>query len=1104
MPPHSSSPRNSLELRLQSQFDPGVIFRGETYFHEEQVTRMRITEEAATGAVKGSESYSVALEWPEAAPGRIGARCTCAHFDGGSFCKHLWAFILAVDEVDGLPAHVAEGGLRLTFDDLSAVISRAATQKMLKSRMAKAQLKVPPQPQEAPSTSPTEIPVQKTTWRDAFEKPQLQTSERILARPSQDAFIVLRSGPGEGVVRFDFFTSFADASGEASAPLPWRLTNPRDTQVTSDAAFNEAVKTIVTLAQGELNSASARGSYSYRHYHAHADPSTRSLDVKLVRFLLPSLLESGRVFASEDRSRAALKNIQFGSLTLKVIDSPEGYVLDGLIEAGGEQVPIQTLKSIASPHLFRYQNGVGFIELNETELAWFSELQKQTLTIPREDAEPFLEAALNQPLKFDLPESLRWARKVTTPKCKVELRTEKGTGLNRYTVDLKFYYGSRVLSHGNPITELPSLEDQCIYSRARTEEDRMFQLLPQQLLSWRRADLPPTVHTQNLIEFVKHVLTAGIPVEIENKKVETADSFELAVSSGVDWFDVDGQAGFSGRWIKYPAILEAINRGERFIPLPDNSVGLITDQMAKRLEKLAGFAEKAGEKLRFSHTQGILLSALLEDDGSTLKLDAKFTSLRKKIEEFAGVKEAKAPPSFVGKLRKYQREGLGWLEFLESFGLGGILADDMGLGKTIQCLAFLEERRSGAKNKGPSLLLAPKSLLENWKNEARTFTPELKVLIHAGLDRDRDHTASALMEQDLVVTTYQTLLRDIEFLRQIQWNCVIADEAQAIKNPKALISKAIKLLPAQFRLAMTGTPIENSILDLFSISDFVNPGFLNGRRQSSNLKIDDDTRAAVSAAFKPVVLRRTKKQVLTDLPEKTEQLISVTLEAKQLKVYNDLKKFYQSQLLQEVRQNGVKKSQIQILAALTRLRQAALHPGLIDPNHAQTKSSKFEVVLEMLSEITAEGHRVLIFSQFTALLGLLKTELEANNIQYCYLDGQTTKRDAVVSEFKTSDAPVFLISLKAGGVGLNLVEADYVFLLDPWWNPAVEAQAIDRVHRIGQKRAVNAYRFIAKDTVEEKILELQNSKKGLADEIIGKEGSSLKSLSAQDIEGLFS
>jgi SNF2 family DNA or RNA helicase len=577
---------------------------------------------------------------------------------------------------------------------------------------------------------------------------------------------------------------------------------------------------------------------------------------------------------------------------------------------------------------------------------------------------------------------------------------------------------------------------------------------------------------------------------------------QLTVTSGTDWFDVEGKVEFDGRWVKFPAILEAVSRGERFVPLSDGSSGLISEEMIERVERLGNWAQTDGEAFRFSSSQALLLNALLENEQG-LKADQKFKNLRKKIRSFSGVAALKPAASFSGKLRKYQREGLGWLKFLESFGFGGILADDMGLGKTVQCLAYLDLRKFERTGKTPlpSVLVAPKSLLDNWKAEALRFTPNLRVLVHAGALRVKD--AHSFDGYDLIVMTYQTLLRDIEVLKETVWDCVIADEAQAIKNPEALVSRAVKSLPSKFRLAMTGTPIENSLEDLFSISNFVNPGFLSGKRKSPRFDAGSAGRKILSDAFRPVLLRRTKEKVLKDLPEKTEQTIFVDLESKQMRIYNELKRFYQGQLLKDVRLNGVNKSSIQILAALTRLRQAALHPGLIEVSHAGEKSSKFELALDMLDEIISEGHRVLIFSQFTKLLALFKSELNLRNIEFAYLDGQTRNRKDAIAGFKESNVPVFLISLKAGGVGLNLVEADYVFLLDPWWNPAVEAQAIDRVHRIGQKRAVNAYRFIAKATVEEKIMELQQSKRGLMDDIVSEKSASIRNLSLQDIEGLF-
>lgn len=958
-------------------------------------------------------------------------------------------------------------------------------------------------------------------WRKVFKLPTPRAKNNLTAFVAQTVFIVLEPDPRhENSINLKFFSSEKNSSGSVFNPRPLALPMSGHIRL-GDAQLESALQAIAALAIGELRD-------SYRYVGYFPDLCARTVKINSLRFLLNSLLETGRVFASKDefmesitdQKPANLTPAGFGPMKIKVEDTESGFSLAGVIALTAKPAspnqepeafaPIHNLKMFAEPNLLRWQNQIGFVDLSQAEQAWFQELAGGSLAVPKADSEAFLEALLNQPVKFELPVSLQWERVFVKPVAKLQLTADKqkldpnqgASYQSRYFVDLKLQYGPRFVSYSALEMTLASAENRKIYSRDAVEEERIFGLLPLNLMATRSLNNEelPAVNSRNLFEFVKAALAVGIPIVVENKKVQEASDFQIAVSSGVDWFEVDGQADFCGRWVKFPTILEAITKGENFVPLPDGSIGVISEQMAQRLNRLANFAESTKDGLRFGKAQGLILNSLLENE-QNVKLDAAFKRLKEKIKNFSGVEAAQPAPSFHGKLRKYQRDGLGRLEFLETFGLGGILADDMGLGKTIQCLAFLESRRAVKKRRSiPSLLLAPKSLLANWQSEANKFTPEMRVHVHAGLDRETSQ--EFFKKQDLIVTTYQTMLRDLDFLKEMPWDCLILDEAQAIKNPEALISKASKLLPSKFRLAMTGTPIENSIQDLFSISDFVNPGFLNGKKRSAHLKLNDDIKDTLSKAFKPILLRRTKEQVLKDLPEKTEQLISVELESKQLKVYNELKRFYQSQLMTEIKEKGVNKSKIKILAALTRLRQAALHPGLIDPAHAKTKSAKFEAVLEMLDEVISEGHRVLIFSQFTSLLNLLKKELQQRKIKFCYLDGKTTKRQQVVGEFKSNDFPVFLMSLKAGGVGLNLVEADYVFLLDPWWNPAVEAQAIDRVHRIGQKRAVNAYRFIAKNTVEEKILELQQVKKGISAEIFGQKSNLIRNLTAMDIENL--
>ncbi len=420
----------------------------------------------------------------------------------------------------------------------------------------------------------------------------------------------------------------------------------------------------------------------------------------------------------------------------------------------------------------------------------------------------------------------------------------------------------------------------------------------------------------------------------------------------------------------------------------------------------------------------------------------------------------------------------------------------------------------------------PRSLVFNWIEEARRFAPNLRVLNYTGLERKASF--EQLREFDLVVTTYGTLRRDIAQIREIEFDYAILDEAQAIKNGASQAAKACRLLHTRHRLAMTGTPVENHLGELWSLLEFLNPGMLgrcnkltdlfvtgrNGRRgKLADAAEDSDPVAAeqngavalLARALRPFLLRRTKQQVLTELPAKTEQTLYCELDERERKRYDELREHYRQSLLARVSRDGVNKSKIHVLEALLRLRQAACHPGLIDKKKVGESSSKLETLLEQLTEVLAEGHKALVFSQFTSLLAIVRRQLDERKIVYEYLDGRTVKRQAKVERFQTDpDCRLFLISLKAGGQGLNLTAADYVFILDPWWNPAVEAQAVDRAHRIGQDRNVFAYRLIARDTVEEKILKLQEHKRGLADAIISADNSLLRNLTAEDLQLLLS
>jgi SNF2 family DNA or RNA helicase len=540
--------------------------------------------------------------------------------------------------------------------------------------------------------------------------------------------------------------------------------------------------------------------------------------------------------------------------------------------------------------------------------------------------------------------------------------------------------------------------------------------------------------------------------------------------------------------------------------LDDGSVGLLPEEWLRRYATIAGFGTAHGAAIRFERSQATLLDALLAAQPA-IAYDETFARVRSELRTFGGIHPVDPPPSFHGTLREYQRDALGWFAFLERFGFGGCLADDMGLGKTVMVLALLEARRH-ARPRGqhvPSIVVVPRSLIFNWRDEAARFAPKLKVVDYTGTLRD----PAEIQRADVVLTTYGTLRRDVASLHTIEFDYAILDEAQAIKNAATASAKAARLLRARHRLALSGTPIENHLGELWSLFEFLNPGLLGSakafQRASSVRARDDDNVEWLSRALRPFILRRTKGQVAPELPGRTEQTLQCELEPAQRRHYDELRRHYRETLLARVARDGVNRSKMQILEALLRLRQAACHSALIDPGRAHEPSAKFEVLLPRVQEVIAEGHKALIFSQFTSFLALLRPRLESLGVTYEYLDGRTRDRAARVDRFQSDPAcSLFLISLKAGGLGLNLTAAEYVFLLDPWWNPAVEAQAIDRAHRIGQSRHVFAYRLLARDTVEEKVAALQQTKRDLADAILSADSGLVRGLRAEDLEMLLS
>lgn len=582
----------------------------------------------------------------------------------------------------------------------------------------------------------------------------------------------------------------------------------------------------------------------------------------------------------------------------------------------------------------------------------------------------------------------------------------------------------------------------------------------------------------------------------------------IVEGSGIDWFTVSTEWEREGMRLTVSDLERLASATSRFVKLPDGGwVQLDTDAVLAAHETMADLGvdglSPITQKVEMVHATQLGDTAM-----SRFANQAEVKILREHVAKFAGIPPTELPAGIVGDLRPYQKEGFDFLCHLGRMKLGGVLADDMGLGKTLQTLAWLAWlKQSNPHDPQPTLVICPASVLHNWRRESNRFTPDMKVLILQS-GPARHNLRHQIPQHDLIVTNYALLRRDLTALQKFSFRAIVLDEAQFIKNPSAQVTLSVKQLHSRYRLALTGTPMENRLLDLWSIMDFVQPGYL-GSQSDFNEKYDppgDDievrhiSRRRLSARLRPLILRRLKKQVARDLPDRIEERRDCELGELQRKLYLAELRRSREQILQTVADKGLAQSKIHVLAALTRLRQICCHPQLVGSDAA---SGKTETLFELLEPLLAEGHKVLVFSQFVQMLKLLEQECQQRQIPTHLLTGATKQRQDVVQAFQTDAQPgVFLLSLRAAGTGLNLTSASYVLLYDPWWNPAVEAQAIDRSHRIGQTQTVMAYRLIAPGTVEEKIWELQQRKSQTISDVLGEEGFA-RSLSKQDLEYLF-
>ncbi len=1140
----------SLSQALKSEFSTTTRQRGLNYFQRKLVDLKTASQWKITAKVRGSSRYDVVLKREKS--GVIEASCSCPYpSTSDEPCKHIYATILAADdknflqgdgnnsdvildlqvedEYDEYPEEYEEEEEEEEEDDdddfvptsyqSKRKISQDAKQRILDAQKARwglttASKIVPAQPAPPP-------PAWQQTLNGISKAYQTPTNLTSLQWPAGRELIYIIDLPSmlgneSGVV---IETNYRERlkSGEWGKLKPIGLRAVQIPQIPQPAD-----QQILTYLLG------GREFYGYTYYYGSSN-NRYHISTQLAKQVLPLATQTGRclvrrLVGQEDCPPLTWDEGEPFTFWLDIVPAEDTYQVSGSIRRITDEAAfnLHDIILITNEGLLFTKERVARIA-NPEAVKWLNSLrQTNGVTVPLAAGTEFLEAVLqfaNTP-KLNLPDDLRYEEIIFSPQPRLLLKAhEQKMYSDRVKGELHFDYGTTIINRTDPRTSFYQAEQRKLIRRDLATEQLALEFLNSLGFKEQRDYYNSTPYlslkTSRVPKTIQTLLNNGWHVEAEGKLYRRPGNFNLSVSSGIDWFELHGEVDFEGTTVHLPELLAALKRGQSTVQLGDGTFGLLPEEWMKKYGMIAASGEANDDHIRFTKAQAGLLDALLAAQPD-VQFDATFARMREELESFAGI-EAKEPAAgFIGELRVYQKEALGWFEFLQKFGLGGCLADDMGLGKTPMTLALLESRRvlradQNNNNKpAPTLIVVPKSLVFNWQAEASKFTPQLKVLNHTGGEREKE-TIEHFDEYDVILTTYGTLRNDAILFKDKRFDYVVLDEAQAIKNANTESSKAARLLQSDHKLALSGTPIENHLGELWSLFDFLNPGLLGassvfGLTGASARNPEEETKRILSQALRPFILRRTKSQVAKDLPPKLEQTIYCEMEPAQTKLYNDMKEHYRHALLGRIEKEGINKSKMHILEALLRLRQVACHPGLLDPKKATKGSSaKLDVLFSQLQELTAEGHKTLVFSQFTSLLAIVREQLDKAKITYEYLDGKTRNRQERVERFQTDpNCKLFLISLKAGGVGLNLTAADYVFLLDPWWNPAVEAQAIDRTHRIGQTKQVFAYRLITRGTVEEKVLQLQDTKRDLADAIISSNNSVIRSLKREDLELLLS
>jgi SNF2 family DNA or RNA helicase len=1085
--------------------------KGEEYYNADKLTLQHSTDQFIYAKSRGKETYSTTVEWSLSITDQLELISSCSCLAYKNFkepCKHIWALLRSIEDpknmegefLDVMKDHNLEEDIYLSThmesDEFGHLSLRSYQNKILN---------------EAKELHLTKI--DKSPWQSELanlEKYILDANEeendfQETLKPQQ-ANIWYELEPYSGIQIYSNYKflniSFHEASILRGGNLGKLKKKTFNNQNISHPRYNKDAR-FLNLLKGHLL-------FDYSKYASEA-----AVPSSLGKLVIKELISSRRLFVHSSNNETGddiiplTMGLETLSFSADIKKDKSNWILGGVFKGNSFEIDAQDatlstdLNFIVSNNMI-YQTDLGKLKTHCEYLVGYG-----NIIIPLDKKED-LKRVIKNTIGLEqtlLDNDFGVEKKILKgiPKVEIVIDEKKKTQVLGH---LKFLYDSELHT---PLSKKEIFNDSSLndlfYLKDQLHEKKILSFFEgtEEVFSIDHLDTYTFQIDLNLLnQFVSNASLLNIEVRTQGYIVKHHHTNESRIKSNNDWFELDGKIHFDkDAAITIPEIIKKKSLDKNFIVLDDGTIGIKPTVWLNKMNHLSELGIKEENRIKFNRAQSLILDLLLED--TEVQRDNKFMETVRGLRSFSGVEKVRISKRFKGELREYQNSGINWLNFLHQFRIGGCLADDMGLGKTIQVLAHLQKIKYSKDTfcKGQHLIVVPKSLVYNWQAEANKFTPDLKVLIYEGNNRQTLQTNFS--KYDLIIMTYAVMRKDIQELKDYEFSYSVLDEAQYIKNSSTLVAKAAYLINSKYKLALTGTPVENHIGELFSIFRYLIPSILPKGYSRGKVKSNKASMDVILKGLMPFILRRTKSEVLTDLPEKIESVLFCEFDKKQESIYNEMKSFYQKSLTQKVNDETINKSKIQILEALLRMRQASCHPGLVNKDYLNLSSSKVNTLMENLESLIERGEKVLVFSQFTSFLSIIKTQLNEKNIDFAYLDGKTRNREREVNQFKTDPKKsVFLISLKAGGVGLNLTEASYCFLIDPWWNPAVESQAIDRIHRIGQEKKVFAYRLITKGSIEEKIIKLQQNKRDISKNILATDESLLKQMNSEDLKFLFS